>query len=328
MPDRREFLQAAAVGALGTLAPRLAHAAPEKPLIVDTHQHLWNPVVLRPPWLNDAPEILGKRYHLEEYAQATAGERVRAVYMEVDVAADQLDAEAAEITAICKSGKHPTEAAVLGARPESESFAKYVEQFRGSPYVKGVRRVLHVPETPAGFCLQERFVENVRLLGRLGLSFDLCMRPFQLGDALTLTEKCPDTRFIVDHCGNADPKAFDRKLAGKEEPWHSADEWQRSMERLAKRPNTLCKISGVVARLPQGGDASHLAPIVNHCLDTFGPDRVVFGSDWPVCLLGAPLAKWIAMLRDIVSTRPAADQQKLWSDNALARYGLKAKVSS
>jgi L-fuconolactonase len=77
-----------------------------------------------------------------------------------------------------------------------------------------------------------------------------------------------------------------------------------------------------VARAPKGWTADDLAPIVNHCLDAFGPDRVVFGGDWPVCLLGSPLRDWITALREIIAERPAAEQRKLWSQNAIRFYGL------
>jgi predicted TIM-barrel fold metal-dependent hydrolase len=85
----------------------------------------------------------------------------------------------------------------------------------------------------------------------------------------------------------------------------------------------MCKISGIVAFVPPGKwDAEHLAPVVNHCLDTFGPDRVIFGGDWPVCLLGGPLHAWVNALKQILSARSAADQLKLWSSNAIRFYGL------
>jgi predicted TIM-barrel fold metal-dependent hydrolase len=195
-----------------------------------------------------------------------------------------------------------------------------VQFLKKSPEVKGVRQVLHGGATPAGYCLQEDFVRGIRLLGERDLSFDLCLRPGELLDGAKLAELCPETRFIVDHCGNADPKAFVKAV---KEPTHDPDAWRRAMETLAKRPNTICKISGVVARAPEGWTADDLAPIVNHCLDTFGPDRVVFGSDWPVCLLGAKLRQWVDALREIVASRPAEHQQKLWRDNAVQRYGLK-----
>jgi predicted TIM-barrel fold metal-dependent hydrolase len=155
------------------------------------------------------------------------------------------------------------------------------------------------------------------------MSFDLCMRGADLMDAAKLAAQCPETRFVLDHCGNPDLKCFRAPRAGEEKPKHTADQWRRSIDAIARNKNVIGKISGVAASLPSGGDASDLAPAVNHCLDAFGPDRVVFGGDWPVCLLGAELKRWIDFLRDIIRTRPAADQEKLWSANAIRHYSLK-----
>jgi len=328
MLSRRTFLKNTGVclaGGLGWatgLQNAMATAAEPAGLVIDTHQHLWDLEKLKLPWLSGAPEILKQTYHLKEYAKATAGLNVKAVYMEVYVDPALLVDEAEHVLGLCREGT-ATVAAVIGCRPESPEFSAYLKRFQDTPQVKGMRRILHEAETPAGFALKEPFVKSVRMLGERKLSFDLCLRPMELDDGVKLAELCPDTRMIVDHCGNADPKAFNSKLAGDEKPWHEVAPWKRGIEALAKKPNTICKISGAVARLPKGGDAGDLAPIVNHCLDTFGPDRVVFGSDWPVCLLGRPLAEWVSMLTEIVKGRSEADRKKLWSENAVRLYGLK-----
>lgn len=321
--QRRSFLKSAAAAAavpLSSLVSAVDDAS--APLMVDTHQHLWDLSKFKLPWLAGAPAVLRQTYHTAEYRAATRGLNVKCVYMEVNVDPTQEAAEAEHVIALSKLGD-PTVGAVIGCRPETDGFTAYVDRFRDVPEVKGMRRVLHESETPAGFCLEERFVKSVRLLGERGLSYDLCMRPTDLGDAAKLTELCPDTRFIVDHCGNADAAAFSKSAAaGESKPSHTPDQWKSGIERLAKRPNTICKISGIIARLPKGGDAGDLAPIVNHCLDAFGPERVVFGGDWPVCLLGASLGTWVAMLTEIITGRPDHDRRKLWSDNAKLFYQL------
>jgi predicted TIM-barrel fold metal-dependent hydrolase len=211
---------------------------------------------------------------------------------------------------------------VIGGSPASQDFKEYLVRHAASGLVKGVRQVLHAPKAPRGKCLTDEFVRGVRILGKRGLSFDLCMRPTELADAVRLSELCPETRFILDHCGNADPKAFQAKRDPSDKPLHEVDEWRRGIDALAARSNVICKISGIVARAPKGWQARDLAPIVNHCLDAFGPDRVVFGGDWPVCLLGAALREWVEALRQIVAGRSLADQRKLWSANARRFYGL------
>jgi len=292
--------------------------------IIDTHQHLWDLTRFKLPWLQDAPEILRRNYRTAEYLQATRGLNLQsAIYMEVDVDPKQHRAEAEYVVGLGQNKDNPTRAAVIGGRPAAADFPDYIKRIlKHGRFIKGIRQVLHSPTTKAGFCLQPDFVRGIRHLGEHRLAFDLCMRPTELGDGIRLSELCPDTRFILDHCGNADPSAFRRKPAGNVKPTHQADPWRRDLERFAKRPNVICKISGIVARAAKGWTAADLAPIVNHCLDVFGPDRVIFGGDWPVCLLGASFAQWVDALRQIVASRPVADQRKLWAENASRFYDL------
>jgi L-fuconolactonase len=240
--------------------------------------------------------------------------------MEVDMDPARHPAEVEHVVELCRSEEHPTAAAVVGGRPTSPQFADYVKRLKRHPEVKGVRQVLHGAETPARYGLEPEFVRGVQLLGEHGLSFDLCMRPGELQDGVRLTEQCPHTRFILDHCGNADVKWFARG-AGEDARRRIAD-WRRGIDAFAARPRVICKISGIIASASPGWTSDNLAPAVNHCLDAFGPDRVVFGSDWPVCLLGAPLRAWVDALAEIIAARPAADRAKLWRENAVAWYGL------
>jgi predicted TIM-barrel fold metal-dependent hydrolase len=332
--SRREFIQQTSLTALaaGTFASsswlRQATGADDDAAsnellpIIDTHQHLWDLDKFQPPWLSGAPEILAKSYVTKDFLAATEGLNVvKAVYMEVDVDPKQQVEEAEHVIELSQSDQHPTAGAVISGRPNSASFEPYITRFKDSPYIKGVRQVLHVPNTPRGLCLEKQYVASIRLLGELGMSFDLCMRPTELADGAELAKLCPDTRFIVDHCGNADPKAF--MPQSQEKPWHDVDQWRRDLSGLAKRENVICKISGIVARAPKTQWKSEiLAPIINHCLDEFGPDRVVFGGDWPVCLLGSSYQRWVQSLKEVISTRSWSKQKKLLHDNAQRFYRL------
>ncbi|MCA9118606.1 MAG: amidohydrolase family protein [Planctomycetaceae bacterium] len=327
--DRREFLKHLSVGALSatclselTPSDGLAQEADNTLPIIDTHQHLWDLSKFQPPWLSGAPEILSKSYVTKDFLDATAGLNVvKAVYMEVDVAPSQQVEEAEHVIELSKSPGHPTVAAVISGRPNSTGFEKYIKQFKDSIYIKGVRQVLHTADAPQGLCLQQQFVASMRLLGELGMSFDLCMRPTELADGAKLAGLCPDTRFIVDHCGNADPKAW--LPTPDEAPSHQVDQWKRDLSKIADCPNAICKISGIVARAPKATwDSDILAPPINFCLDTFGPDRVVFGGDWPVCLLGASYRRWVNSLKDVIANRSESEQRRLLHDNANDFYQL------
>jgi L-fuconolactonase len=319
--NRREFLGAASA-AVSLSGAVLTAAEPIGPqLIIDTHQHLWVRDRVDPPWVSKAAGILRLSYGPDEYAEATRGLNVRSIYMEIDAAEADLDKEAETVIGWCNEKNSRMVGAIIGGRPASKAFADYLARHTRSKCVQGVRRVLHGGATPAGTCLSPEFVAGMRTLGERGLTFDLCMRPGELNDGAALAKQCPDTRFVLDHCGNGDPKSF---LNGDERSRasHKADDWKRSIDGLAACPNVVCKISGIVARAPIAWDAGMLAPVVNHCLDAFGPDRVIFGSDWPVCLTRATLQQWVTALKEIVSSRPPADQEKLWSGNALRLYRL------
>jgi L-fuconolactonase len=283
---------------------------PQAPRIVDTHVHLWDLNRFRLPWL-EKNSPLARSHLVKDYQTAIEGLNVvKGVYMEVDVDPKQLVAEAEYVLDICRQANTPLAAAVIGGRPADDDFQKYIQRFRGNRFLKGVRQVLHSASAKAGFCVTPAFVRGVQQLGEAGLSFDLCMRHGEIGDAVKLVEACKNTRFILDHCGNGPVYAKDRT------------QWQRDMERLARLSNVVCKVSGIVVQARERWTAADLAPVINHSLAAFGPDRVMFAGDWPVCTLRATYRQWVEALRSIVRDRSAADNRKLFHDNAVRFYGL------
>jgi predicted TIM-barrel fold metal-dependent hydrolase len=311
---RRQFLQRAtaltAAAGLSVSSPIPAEEPAALP-IVDTHQHLWDLTKFRLPWLKK-DDVFNKSHVMADYLQATAGLNVvKTVYMEVDVAPEQQTEEAEYVIDLCQRADNPMAAAVISGRPASDDFAKYIGQFRDSAYIKGVRQVLHVDSTPPGYCLDKKFIKGVRLLGEMGKSFDLCMRAKELPDAAKLIDACPDTRFILDHCGNPDVKVKDRT------------QWEKDIREVARRKNVVCKVSGIVASAEPGKwTADDLTPFVNFVMAVFGSDRVMFGGDWPVCTKTATYKQWVEALREIVEDRDEGERRKLFHDNAVRFYGL------
>jgi predicted TIM-barrel fold metal-dependent hydrolase len=317
--DRRTFLSFAATGsALGALTRPCSPAAPDTPRmpIIDTHQHLWDLDRFHLPWVKPG-SVLARNHTLADYKKAAAGlDIVKTIYMEVDVERSQQRAEAEFVIATCKQADSGMVAGVVSGRPAVDGFRTYIEQFKASRFVKGVRQVLHGQSTPPGYCLDPKFVKGVQLLGEFGLRFDLCVRPGELTDAGKLIDACPGTQFILDHCGNANVHGPDGKAPDR-------TQWQRDVAGLAKRPNLVCKVSGIIASAKPGAwSPADLAPIVNHVFDSFGADRVMFASDWPVCTTVAPVADWVNSLKAIIRERPAEQQRKLFHDNAVRVYGL------
>ena len=320
--NRREFLGrvgssfvAAGLGAMSmteTTAIAVTNDGPPIP-IVDTHQHLWDVEKFRLPWLGTVP-TLAKSFVMADYLKATEGLGIaKTVYMEVDVDPAQQVEEAEYVIDICRRGDTPMRAAVISGRPASDRFNDYIMRFKGSPYIKGVRQVLHPPGTPRGLCLDKQFIRSAQLLGELGMSYDLCMRDSELEDGAKLIDACPGTRFILDHCGNGDVQSKDRTT------------WQKGLAVVAARKNVVCKISGIVASAkPDAWTTADLAPIIRTTIGEFGPARVMFGGDWPVCTLAASYRQWVEALRGILieMKMSTADQRKLFHDNAVKFYGL------
>ena len=293
--------------------------------IIDSHQHLWDLSRFHLPWLTNKSS-LNRCYLMEDYLRATKdlgtfrsagqtkpsyGKIVKTIYMEVDLDPAQQAAEADYVLDICRCGESPMVAAVISGRPASDGFKNYITPYRDGKYIKGVRQVLHVPETPPSYCLDEKFIRGIRLLGDLGLSYDICLRPEELLDGAKLIDACPGTRFILDHCGNANLQTRDQS------------QWKRDIALVAKRKHVVCKVSGIVASAKPGEwKADDLAPIVRHTAEVFGHDRILFGGDWPVCTLAATYQQWVEALKSAISDWSEQDQRKLFHDNAVRFYGL------
>ncbi len=322
--SRREFLSCSAAAAIGggMLKSQVqeASADEEEPLsnlpIIDTHQHLWDLSKFTLPWTKGKGlESLDRSYVTADYRKATSGLNVvKAVYMEVDMRPDQQVAEAEFVKELCRRDDNPTVAGVISGRPGSPEFKAYIDQVADGKYIKGVRRILHGGETARGHCLQPQFVKSVQLLGEKDLSFDLCVRSGEVVDTVKLVDQCPKTRFILDHCGNMDVTSTDAEAIAV---------WKRGVKELSQRDNVICKISGIVVTAkPKTWKPADLAPVINYCLDSFGPDRVVFGGDWPVCTLKSSYRQWVDALKQIVSNRSVEEQRKLFHDNAVRHYRL------
>lgn len=307
--NRRHFTLAAAI--IAGQGIHQAATADDFPPIIDTHQHLWDLGRLRLKWIGKGT-ILDRNFLADDYATATAGLGVaQAVYMEVAVVPEDQTAEAKWVSDLCASRSSPTRSAIISGLPASAGFAGYLDQFKGNPYIKGLRCGVQTEPGNAGKVVSNAFISGIRELGRRNLSFDLNMGGDDLEYGFQLVQACPETRFIMDHCGNPDVR----------QP--PSEKWIKGIENLAKKPNVSAKISGIIARVDQQKPlVPQLAPFVNRVWNAFGPDRVVFGGDWPVCLNGGTYAQWVSALREIAAGRTRADQAKLFHDNALGVYRL------
>lgn len=289
---------------------------------IDTHVHLWSERKL-PPWLSD-PSLssIANERGINQYCSDIGSGLFKGVYVEVNVAPADRAAEAATVVALCEASDNPLAGAVIGAPildGTVEVFSEYVREWSSRPAVKGVREVMHV--APKGCCLATDVVAKAKLCGELNLVFELCMRADDLADAAELIAQCPETRFVLDHCGG-------HHQLTKGQPKEKRDKWVQGIETLSKHRNVWCKISGLLgAQTGSDGMNEAWTPEMQHetvffCLRTFAPDRVLFGGDWPVCTLTAPLAEWTGCVGKLVEGLSVADRAKFLRENAAEVYNL------
>lgn len=271
------------------------------PMIFDTHLHLIDRTRLSYPWLAGLPP-LDRDWDFASYCATAARLGITDVlHMEVDVAEADIDAETAWIADLMAQPGSLLRGAISAARPESPGFAGWLDRL-DRRVVKGIRRVLHV--VPDAVSQTALFRENVRRLGTAGLPFDICMLQRQLPLATDLVDACPDTTFILDHCGVPD-------IVGG-----NFDGWAASITNLARRDNLHVKLSGITAYGPADWTADTLRPHVQHVIESFGPARVVWGSDSPVCTLQSSLAEWVALTQLLLAGLTAEDRSAILKGNA------------
>jgi len=272
-------------------------------MIIDTHLHLIDQSALRYPWLSGVP-ALNRDFLYSEYAQQALRAGIAgALHMEVDVDPSDIDAEISYVERLSKSPGNLLRGAIASCRPEAPGFPDFLERQRLNPFVKGFRRVLHVE--PDELSESVIFRHNIKRLEGAGLTFDLCVLPRQIPQAIALADIAPGVQFILDHCGVPDIKGS------------AGHPWRQHMSEMAKRPNVSAKISGVVAYADaESWTAETLRPYVEHTIQSFGWKRVVWGSDWPVCTLGGGLTQWVAATHALLSGCSDDERTALLSRNA------------
>jgi L-fuconolactonase len=279
--------------------------------IVDAHVHLWNPTQFSMSWLADiAP--LNRPFGWQDYREQTQGLPITAmVYIEVGVDPQEALREARHVVDLAQ--EEPRLQAVVAAAPveRGDAVREHLASLVAiSPLIKGVRRNLQ-DEAKPDFCLQPDFVAGVRLLAEFNLSFDLCIKHWQLPYVIELVRCCPDTAFILDHLGKPDIKQ------------QLLDPWQADLRKLAELPNVVCKISGLVTEADHAGwQPADLEPFIRVVLEAFGKERVLFGSDWPVALLTSSYQHWYETLRALTAHLPLSVRRKLWAENAQRFYRI------
>ncbi len=276
--------------------------------ILDTHQHLIYPDRFHYPWTNAHSALAGRAFTYDDYLRASADAGItRTLFMEADN--EDWQGEARFVQTLVDDPDTKVAGIIANCRPETDAgFDAWLDQVAAWDVV-GLRRITHV--MPDDLSTSDVFRANIKKLAGRGLTFDACFFGHQLPIAAELFRAAGDVQFVLDHCGNPDIASGD------------IEGWRRDLRTIAALPNVACKISGIIVNARPGeGTLDALRPVVEHCIACFGWDRVVWGSDWPVCTINGTLGDWVGICRQIVAAEAAANQAKLFHGNATRIYGV------
>jgi L-fuconolactonase len=279
--------------------------------IVDTHVHFWNPSLLDYPWLASA-KTLQRAFLPVDFQTAFAAAPIeRLVFVECNVRPDQCEQEVAWIESLVRD--EPRLSAIVAFADltiaDERQRTGLLERLASRPMVRGLRH--NIQGEPKGFCLQPSFLAGVQAIHRLGAHFELCVTHDQLDDVLELVRRSGDGRFIVNH--GAKPSIRTDLMRP----------WKAQMAEIARFENVWCKISGLLTEADLTRQSVEVArPYAEHIAACFGPDRIVYGSDWPVCTLAADGIRWVDFTRSLTAGWPESEQTRFYRDNAVKFYRL------
>ncbi len=282
--------------------------------ITDSHLHLWDDKHLTYSWLQTLPH-LNRSYLLSDFMEATKSLHLEScVFIQSGCEETQALAEVNWVTELTKRDARIQGIIAHASLETGKEIRPYLELLKNNPFVKGVRRVLLSEKND--FCLQDKFLDGVKLLTEFNFSFEICIRASQLPAVICMVEQCPEVKFILEHLGNPN-------MAEKE--W---DVWQKQIGILAAFPNVWCKISRLITEETQNWSSDHLKPYICHVVKEFSYDRVMFGSDWPIVNMASSYAHWVHILRDILVHHQATEEElkKIFHDNAVRYYELQKAV--
>lgn len=276
---------------------------------IDSHQHFWLYEPAAYPWIQPSMEILRRDYLPTDLEPQLVGYDLDGSMV---VQAQHTMAETRWLLEMAST--RPSILGVVGWTPLIEpAVARTVEQLAAVPALKGLRHILH-DEPDDRYMLRDDFNRGLACLSQHDLVYDVVVFARHLPAVLELVDRHPSQRFVVDHLAKPTIRAarFD-------------EEWARNLRRLAERPHVACKLSGLVTEVRDDAwTRDLLRPYVEMVLEAFGADRVLFGSDWPVCLLRSTYSDWLAAVRDLLAALSTSEQQAIMGDNAARVYRLDA----
>ena len=278
----------------------------DKAMRIDSHQHFWRYSKATHGWIDDSMAAIRRDFGPEDLAPQLRACGIGAC---ITVQVDQTLDETRQMLAVADA--NPWIAGVVGwVDLRSPAVRDQLRTFAGHPKFVGVRHIVQAEPDPR-FVLQPEFQRGIAALAEFDLAYDVLVYPHQLPAAVELAARHPQQRFVLDH------------LAKPRIRTHDLLPWAKDLAAFAQLPNTSCKLSGMVTE----ADFAHwredeLAPFARVALDAFGPQRLLYGSDWPVCLVAASYVRWFDLVCSWLAPLQPLERDAVLGGNAARIYRL------
>ena len=274
-------------------------------MIIDTHVHFWQYNPVRDSWIDDSMAVLKRDFLPGHFFEETGHFDIGGL---IAVQADQSVGETDFLLSIARL--YPGIRAVVGWLDLcGENLGKDLEHYTRYPRLKGLRHIVQA-ESP-GFMLQKAFLNGIARLGVYDLAYEILVYAPQLEEAVQLVKRFPDQRFVLDHIGKPDIRG------------NGFAEWKKPFEELSRFTQCHCKLSGMVTEAYwRNWTRDDLLPYLEFALECFGPSRLMFGSDWPVCKLAADYPAVLDIVTTYIRSLSPGEQAQIMAKNAFSFYQL------
>jgi L-fuconolactonase len=275
-------------------------------MIIDTHQHFWNYNPVEFDWIGDDMATIRKDFLPDDLKETLAGTGIEGV---ISVQARQCTEETDWLLQM--AAEQDFIKGVVGWVPlVSDNIRQLLEKYAASPWLKGIRHVVQDEPDPE-FILNKAFNRGVSVLKDFLLVYEILIFEHQLSNTVRFVDQHPEQPFVLDHIGKPKIKSGEIKS------------WSRQLKELAKRENISCKISGMVTEADYNNwTYEQLQPYFDVVLEAFGPSRLMFGSDWPVCLVATSYVGWLSVVKNVFSGLSREEQDRIFYKNAMTVYQL------
>lgn len=275
-------------------------------MTIDAHQHFWKYNAVNHAWIDDSMAVIRKDFLPDNLYPVLKENGVDGCVL---VQVDQTDAETEYFISLANENGF-IKAVVGWVDLMAANISEKLGYYKQSSVLKGFRHI--VQGQPAGFMLQPAFLNGISKLKDLELTYDILISPNQLTEALQLVKANPYQLFVIDHLA----KPYIKKGL--------IDNWKNDIEKIAQHDNVYCKVSGMVTEADYiNWKPAEFTPYLDVVTNAFGTKRIMFGSDWPVCLVAASYAKMLAIVEEYYKSFSAQDQQNIFGLNAINFYKIK-----